>query len=111
MDLKYKIRTYNFWISLSASVLIVLRLLGQSLGFEIDSSLFMDIATAVCGVLVVLGIIIMPTASVEKKAKKQDAEKDPQSLEDEGQETAYSTDLVELSKKSININIITISSV
>jgi len=74
MDLKYKIRTYNFWISLSAAVLIVIRLVGQSLGFYVDSALFMDIATAVCGVLVVLGIIIMPTSGAEKNKNKKNAE-------------------------------------
>ena len=78
MDLKQKIRTYNFWISLSAAILIVVRLVGQSLGFVVDSVLFMDIATAVCGVLVVLGIIIMPasqqTTKKDKKSKdKQDS--------------------------------------
>lgn len=63
MDLKYKVRTYNFWISLAAAILIVLRLLGQYFGFVVDSNLFMDIATAVCGVLVILGIIIMPASA------------------------------------------------
>ena len=71
MDLKRKIRTYNFWISLSAAILIVLRLIGQSMGFVVDSALFMDIATAVCGVLVVLGIIIMPASQQTEKKKKE----------------------------------------
>ena len=75
MDLKCKIRTYNFWISLSAAVLIVVRLLGQSLGFYVNSELFMDIATAVCGVLVVLGIIIMPASATSKVEKREKGEK------------------------------------
>ena len=75
MDLKLKIRTYNFWISLAAAILIVLRLVGQSLGFTVDSVLFMDIATAVCGVLVVLGIIIMPASTT--KPQKKEKQKEP----------------------------------
>lgn len=76
MNLKDKIRTYNFWISLASAVLVFLRLLGQIVGFEIDSSSFMDIVTALCGILVVLGIIIMPTSSkastkVETEVKSQ----------------------------------------
>lgn len=76
MNLKDKIRTYNFWISLASAVLVFLRLLGQIVGFKIDSSSFMDIVTALCGILVVLGIIIMPTSSkastkVETEVKSQ----------------------------------------
>ena len=76
MNLKDKIRTYNFWISLASAVLVFLRLLGQIVGFKIDSSSFMDIVTALCGILVVLGIIIMPTSSkastkVETEVKNQ----------------------------------------
>ena len=87
MDLKQKIRTYNFWISLSAAILIVVRLVGQSLGFVVDSVLFMDIATAVCGVLVVLGIIIMPasqqTTKKDKKSKDKQDSCEPQICTDE----------------------------
>lgn len=76
MNLKDKIRTYNFWISLASAVLVFLRLLGQIVGFKIDSSSFMDIVTALCGILVVLGIIIMPTSfksstKVETEVKSQ----------------------------------------
>ena len=92
MDLKQKIRTYNFWISLSAAILIVVRLVGQSLGFVVDSVLFMDIATAVCGVLVVLGIIIMPasqqTTKKDKKSKDKQDSCEPQicAIETEGEQ-------------------------
>ena len=67
MDLKLKVRTYNFWVSLASAVLVVLHLVGEFFGFKIDSGAFMDIVTAVCGVLVVLGIIIMPTSSKSPK--------------------------------------------
>lgn len=66
MNLKQKIRTYNFWISLSSALLLFLRITGQNFGFEIDSNAFMDIMTALCGVLVVTGIITMPTTLVTK---------------------------------------------
>lgn len=75
MDLKYKIRTYNFWISLSSAILLFVRVIGQHFGFEIDSTLFMDIVTALCGILVVLGIIIMPTNVTKTVVQKADLAK------------------------------------
>ena len=83
MDLKYKVRTYNFWISLAAAILIVLRLLGQYFGFVVDSNLFMDIATAVCGVLVILGIIIMPTTAQKTTKKDKNNTKDDKTCQNE----------------------------
>ena len=107
MDLKHKVRTYNFWISLSAAILIVLRLVGESLGFVVDSVLFMDIATAVCGVLVVLGIIIMPTTDTEKTKKQKKAIDDSLQkeeavceTEEAVQESACETDSAEAAQEA-----------
>ncbi|MBQ7453290.1 MAG: hypothetical protein IJS68_03385 [Clostridia bacterium] len=61
-----KMKTYNFWISLVSAILLVARILGDKFGFEIDSSLVMDVTTAMCGVFVVLGIISAPQKVVTK---------------------------------------------
>lgn len=98
MNLKYKIRTYNFWISLASAVLLLVRLIGQRFGFTIDSNAFMDIVTALCGVMVVLGIITMPVTSTttETKTKKQKTttEKQVQDIVDNMQEMQNETNLL-----------------
>ena len=66
MTLKERMKQYNFWISLVSAVLLVARILGTKFGFEIDSSLVMDVTTGLCGVFVVLGIISAPQKVVTK---------------------------------------------
>ena len=69
-----KLKTYDFWVKLSAAVLLLLRIIGSQFGFQIDSILFMDIVTAVAGVLVVLGIIQAPSSltKINKNNKKME---------------------------------------
>ena len=66
MTLKERMKQYNFWISLVSAVLLVARILGTKFGFEIDSSLVMDVTTGLCGVFVVLGIISAPQKVITK---------------------------------------------
>lgn len=60
MTLKDKMRTYNFWISLVSAVLLLVRIIGDNYGFDVDAGLVMDITTGVCGIFVILGIISVP---------------------------------------------------
>lgn len=62
MKLKERIKTYNFWVSLSSAVFLVLKLLGEQFNFNVDEGLFSDIFTTLCGILVILGIIVPPTS-------------------------------------------------
>lgn len=61
MKLKDRIKTYNFWVSLSSAIFLIIKLLGQQFNFNVDESLFSDIITSLCGILVILGIIAPPT--------------------------------------------------
>lgn len=61
MKLKDRIKTYNFWVSLSSAIFLIIKLLGQQFHFNVDESLFSDIITSLCGILVLLGIIAPPT--------------------------------------------------
>ena len=65
MNLKQKVKTYSFWISLISAVLIVVRIIGEHFGWFINESLIMDIVTGVCGILVLLGILSSPTNKEE----------------------------------------------
>ena len=61
MKLKERIKTYNFWVSLSSAIFLLLKVLGTQFGFKVDESLFSDLITSLCGILVILGIIVPPT--------------------------------------------------
>lgn len=61
MNLKQKAKTYSFWISLISAILIVVRIVGEHFNWFINEGFIMDTVTAVCGVLVLLGILSAPT--------------------------------------------------
>ena len=59
------LKSYNFWIRLVAVLVLLLRIVGAELGFDVDSGLIIDLATAIASVLVVLGVIQVPVQKVE----------------------------------------------
>lgn len=74
MNWKNRLTNYNFWISIVSAVLLIL----QAFEFHFDIMYINEIATAVLGLLVVIGIINDPTKSSTKKEtnKTQKTEKD-----------------------------------
>lgn len=61
--MKNRLTNYNFWISLVSAALLIV----QALGIEFDIAYINEIATAVLGLLVVIGIISDPTKSSTKQ--------------------------------------------
>ena len=61
MKLKDKIKSYSFWVSIASAVILILKVLGNRFGFVVDESMVSDIFTAICSVLVLLGIIVVPS--------------------------------------------------
>lgn len=61
MKLKDKIKSYSFWVSLASAIVLILKVLGSRFGFTIDESMLSDLFTALCSILVLLGIIVIPT--------------------------------------------------
>ena len=57
----------NFWITLIPAILLLVQVIAQMLGFQIDLGTFGDkilaVVNAVFGVLAVLGIVVDPTTS------------------------------------------------
>ena len=75
MNWKNRFTNYNFWISIVSAVLLIL----QAFEFQFDIMYINEIATAVLGLLVVIGIINDPTktsvktdTTVGKKEKAKD---------------------------------------
>jgi len=70
--MKQKIKTYGFWISLTAAILVVLKVLGNAFSFYVNEELILGVVSSVCGVFVVLGFIHKPN---EEKNKNENEEK------------------------------------
>lgn len=60
MKLKDKIKSYSFWVSLASAIILILKILGNRFGFVIDETMVSDLFTALCSILVLLGIIVPP---------------------------------------------------
>lgn len=58
--MKNKFKSYSFWMSVCAAVVLVINNLAKTFGFSFDNQNFTTIVDSVCGVLVVLGILTMP---------------------------------------------------
>lgn len=72
MKIKDRIKTYNFWISLASAIFLIINAIGSKFNFKLDESIFSDIFTAICGILVLLGILVPPSnpKSLEQKNKE-----------------------------------------
>ena len=68
MKWKNRITNYNFWISIVSAVLLIL----QAFHINFDIAYINEIATAVLGLLVVIGIINDPTKSISSISKIED---------------------------------------
>ena len=60
MNLREKIKSYSFWVSLASAVILILKVLGSRFGFQVDETMISDLFTALCSILVLLGIIVVP---------------------------------------------------
>jgi len=58
--MKQKIKSYNFWISLTSVLILFIRIVGEKFGFVISENDFMDIMVVLCTVFAVLGIFDTP---------------------------------------------------
>lgn len=63
MGLKTKVKSYSFWVSLASAVILILKLVGQKFGFAVDEGLISDLFTSLCAILVLMGIIVVPSPS------------------------------------------------
>jgi len=60
MKFQDRVKSYKFWVALSASLIILLRTLGEAFGFTISEKIVDGIIMGFCSVLVVLGIVEYP---------------------------------------------------
>ena len=60
MKIRDKIKSYSFWVSLTSAIILILKILGTRFGFVVDETMVSDLFTALCSILVLLGIIVPP---------------------------------------------------
>ena len=91
MSLKTKVKSYSFWVSLASALILILKLVGQRFGFSVDEGLISDLFTSFCAILVLLGIIVVPsTLNIEQKVvdsvdKKESSVNETKTLENANQ--------------------------
>ena len=101
--MKNRLTNYNFWISLVSAVLLIL----QAFNFQFDIAYINEIATAVLGLLVVIGIISDPTKTAKSNetqkldTNKEIAGKTTSKIENKSDETKPNED-VPLSNKEVS---------
>ena len=66
-----KIRSYSFWVSLTSAIIILLQSFGKIFGFEIENSKIENLIMAICGVLVVFGVVVMPNNNSNKTLSEE----------------------------------------
>lgn len=76
MNIKEKMKSYSFWMSLTSAVILVIKLIGQKYGFVIDDGFISDLVTSLCGVFVILGIIVLPTNKNSSETKINTTQED-----------------------------------
>ena len=77
MNWKNRLTNYNFWVSIVSAVILIL----QALDIKFDFAYLNEVATAVLGLLVVIGIINDPTkSSSTSKPQEETATKTKQKL-------------------------------
>lgn len=98
-----KIKSYSFWVSLSASIVLLLNAIGNAFGFKIEEKIVNDVVMSLAGVLVVLGVVSMNGASHKKDEKTGEGEeKTDDSTGEKGDESQISNgDNVENDDESV----------
>lgn len=76
MKLKDKIKSYSFWVSLASAIILILKVLGNRFGFTVDETMVSDLFTALCSILVLLGIIVIPSSPVSANGGCKSTSKD-----------------------------------
>lgn len=66
--MKEKLKSYSFWSALSGAMVIFVNALGKIFGFSVEDELISGLIMAIAGVLVVFGVVTMPSS----KNKSQD---------------------------------------
>ena len=74
--MKNKFRTYSFWMSVCAAVVLVINNLAKVFGFSFDNDIFTATVDSICGVLLVLGVLTMKRGNQNSEVDNSDEDED-----------------------------------
>ena len=60
-----RFKSYSFWVSLSSAVILLSQNIASLFGFTFETSLIENVIMAICGLLVVLGIVKKPKQTTQ----------------------------------------------
>ena len=110
-DLKEKLKSYRFWVSLASAILLLVQAIGGPLGLSVDEETYMSIVNSALGVFVVLGIISHPAQNLFAKNKETadkeeniNAEDETDRNEENNMEENVGKDTVNSQKESETLN-------
>ena len=84
--MKKRIKQYSFWTGLSAARVFLIGSIAKAFGFHFKEEIVSEIIMAICGVLVVFGVVNAPfkeDEETEKKDETSDEEKPEQETKQE----------------------------
>ncbi len=81
MNLKNKLKSYNFWISVSAGIVLVFQLICEVFNLNISSDIMLSILSGLCGLLVIAGVV-SPEGDKSSSDIKEDIENKLDKLSD-----------------------------
>ena len=105
MNLRTKVKSYSFWVSLASALILILKLIGQRFGFSVDEGLISDLFTSFCAILVLLGIIVVPsTLNIEQKVVDGSDKKEiKQEEQKESEVQALGKDFIKTNEKNKDV--------
>ncbi|HEY8424204.1 MAG TPA: phage holin [Clostridia bacterium] len=65
-------RTYGFWMSLSAAILLVVQTILSRMGIQIDAPFVQEVISGILAVLVILGVIVKPKVDQDSGLEELD---------------------------------------
>ncbi len=90
--MKEKLKSYSFWSALSGAMVIFVNALGKIFGFSVEDELISGLIMAIAGVLVVFGVVTMPSSKNESQDSFSQKQEDQVTEEEKNSSDAEKSD-------------------
>lgn len=100
--MKDKLKSYSFWMSVSAAVVLVVNNIGKHFGFYVDNDIIAEIVDSICGVLILFGVLTM--TKEEKKSNEENIDNKTNCNSKSQDEKTKNSQIQKKEDKKISIN-------
>ena len=90
--MKEKLKSYSFWSALSGAMVIFVNALGKIFDFSVEDELISGLIMAIAGVLVVFGVVTMPSSKNESQDSFSQKQEDQVTEEEKNSSDAEKSD-------------------